>query len=110
MVDYLGTPYLIWANQAAKTVLENELVGTGPVTSPGYLMNVLFEQLGWTGPAFLQFTSDVMQHISIICTRGGYVEDGQYVQNLGERGEKLLKEYRDLLYYLHYRPELAESA
>ncbi len=110
MVDYLGTPYLIWANQAAKTVLENELVGTGPVTSPGYLMNVLFEQLGWTGPAFLKFTSDVMQHISIICTRGGYVEDGQYVQNLGERGEKLLKEYRDLLYYLHYRPELAESA
>ena len=110
MVNYLGTPYLIWANPAAKAVLENELVGTGPVTSPGYLMNVLFEQLGWTGPAFLQFTSDVMQHISLICTRGGYVEDGQYVQNLGERGEKLLKEYRDLLYYLHYRPELAESA
>ena len=108
MAAYLGTPYLIWANPAAKKVLGNDFLGKGSITSPGFLMNILFEQLDWAGPAFLQYTDEVMQHISVICTRGGYVEDGRYVQTLSESGELVLKEYRDLLYYLHYRPEQAE--
>ncbi len=107
MVDYLGTPYLIWANDAAKKTLGNDFVGEGPMTSPGYLMNLLFGQLGWDGPAFMQFTEEVRKQISVICTKGGYLENECYTQNLDEEGNRLLKQYRDMLYYVHYRPELA---
>ena len=107
MSNYLGTPYLIWANRAAKEKLENDVNGIGPTVSPCYLMNLLFEQLGWKGPAFLQFTNDVMETLPVICTRGGYVEKGSYANSLSEAGRQLLNLYRDLIYYLHYRPELA---
>ena len=109
MADYLGTPYLIWANQAAKTILQDDMTGDGPMTSPGYLMNILFDCLGWKGPAFMQFTEEIRGHIPVICTKGGYVEDGVYTQNLSESGRKLLKQYQDMQYYIHYRPELAEK-
>ncbi len=109
MEDYLGTPYLIWANEAAKQLSGNEFSGNGPTTSPGYLMNLLFNQLGWEGPAFMQYTENVRQTISVICTKGGYIEDGIYCQALSAEGNTILKQYRDLLYYLHYRPELAEK-
>ena len=107
MVNYLGTPYLIWANQSAKEMLKDDMTGDSPLTSPGYLMNELFSRIGWHGPAFMQFTDEVKEHISVICTRGGYMEDGLYTQELSNRGQKCLKTYQNLLYYLHYRPELA---
>jgi hypothetical protein len=108
MADYLGTPYLIWANQAAKEVLQDDMTGEGPMTSPGYLMNILFDRLGWIGPSFMRFTEATRNQIPVICTKGGYIEDGAYTQNLSENGEKLLKEYRDMQYFVRYRPELAE--
>ena len=109
MEDYFSTPYLLWANEAAKKLLKNDFSGDAPTVSPGYLMNVLFEQLAWEGPAFMQYTGDVMKQIPVICTRGGYVEDGQYRQFLSEEGNARLKEYQQILYYIHYRPELAEE-
>ena len=108
MMDYLGTPYLIWANQAGKTVLHDDMTGKGPMTSPGYLMNVLFDCLGWKGPAFMQFTEGVQERIPVICTKGGYIEEGIYTQNLSENGKALLKQYRDMQYYVRYKPELTE--
>ena len=108
MADYLGTPYLIWANQAAKTVLQDDMTGDGPMTSPGYLMNILFDRIGWKGPAYMQFTEQIRAFIPVICTKGGYIEDGVYTQNLGENGEKLMKQYQDMQYYVRYKPELAE--
>ena len=94
---------------AAKTILQDDMTGDGPMTSPGYLMNILFDCLGWKGPAFMQFTEEIRGHIPVICTKGGYVEDGVYTQNLSESGRKLLKQYQDMQYYIHYRPELAEK-
>ena len=64
---------------AAKTILQDDMTGDGPMTSPGYLMNILFNRLGWKGPAFMQFTEEI-------------------------RGQ-----YQDMQYYIHYRPELAEK-
>ena len=107
MVNYLGTPYMIWANRAAKDILGNDMTGDSPMISPCYLMNVLFSQLGWKGPAFLQFTDEVLKHIPVICTKGGYLEEGNYTQQLTESGNDLMSEYQNLIYYLHYRPELA---
>ncbi len=69
MIDYLGTPYLIWANEAAKEIIENDFIGGLPMVSPGYMMNVLFDVLGWRGPQFMQYTSSVMEHLPVVCTK-----------------------------------------
>ena len=81
--------------------------GDAPTVSPGYLMNVLFDELSWNGPAFMQYTREVMAHIPVICNRGGYIVDGVYTQALDAQWNTSLKEYQNLLYYIHYRPELA---
>ena len=107
MEDYLSTPYVIWANPAAKQMLEVTMSGDAPTVSPGYLMNVLFDELSWNGPAFMQYTREVMAHIPVICNRGGYIVDGVYTQALNAQWNTSLKEYQNLLYYIHYRPELA---
>ena len=105
MINYLGAPYCIWANDAAKEQTGNDFIGESPMISPGYLMNILFREIGWEGPAFMQFTSDAMLHLPVICNKGAYLEDGKYVKNLSEQGQTLLKQYQDLQFYLRYRPE-----
>src|SRR5699024_5413512 len=52
--EYYSTPYLIWANSAAKEPLDRDFQGEGGDSSPCFLTTELFEPCGWTGPAFLQ--------------------------------------------------------
>lgn len=107
MIDYLGTPYLIWANEAAKEIVENDFIGDLPMVSPGYMMNVLFDVLGWKGPQFMQYTSSVMEHLPVVCTKGYYIVDGQYCLDPGDEDKKMLETYQFVQFYLHYKPELA---
>ena len=101
--DYLGTPYLLWANDAAKEICPNSFSGTAPLISPGYLMNVLFESLDWEGPAYMQCVNDVRRHLPVIYKNGGYIENGTYTRSLSPDGEALLLQFESLQYYLRYR-------
>ena len=105
LVDYLGTPYLLWANDAAKGVLSDTYSGSAPTISPGYLMNVLFKKLGWAGPSYMQCVNDILEHIPVIYKNGYYMEDGIYTRSLSPEGEALLFQFESLQYYIHYRPE-----
>ena len=105
--NYLGTPYLIWANNAAKEIAGDRFTGSAPTISPCYLMVQLFDRLSWKGSAFMQFTREAMQHLPVVCTRGVYVEDGVFTRSVSEQGQTLLNRYADLQYYLRYRPELS---
>ena len=102
--DNRGTPYIIWANDAAKTAVSNDFVGVAPVISPGYLMNILFNELGWSGPSFMQCTEQIRAHLPIIYTDGYYLEDGIYTDTLSPDGKILLNNYECLQFYLRYRP------
>ena len=44
--DYYATPYVIWANSAAKETLGRDFVGDGGDFSPCFLMTELFDQCG----------------------------------------------------------------
>ena len=108
MADYLGTPYLVWANQAAKKLIGDAFIGEAPTVSPCFLMVQLFDKLSWGGPAYMHFTREVMHQIPILCTRGVYVEDGLFTRELSEPGQKMISCYANLQYYLRYRPELSK--
>ena len=109
LLQYLDTPYMIWANDAAKEMTGNDFTGDGPTISPGYLMNVLFQSIGWSGPAYMQYTSNIMETLPLIYTNGRYIENGIYTAALSPEGTELLQEYDNLQFYAHYRPELAEQ-
>ena len=97
--NYFGTEYVIWANEAAKDVLGEEFAGEGPTTSSCFLMNVLFEKLGWIGSRYLQATDAVRDTLQAISTGGGFVENGAFVHQLSEAGEQTLLDMRYIQFY-----------
>lgn len=101
---YYGTPYLIWANDAAKEQLDRDFTGEGPTVSPGYLMNLLFDALGWPGSAYLQYVGDMMERLPLVNVNGGYIEDGVFSNSLSPEGEALLQSFRSVQYYEHRLP------
>ncbi|MBR7179496.1 MAG: LTA synthase family protein [Oscillospiraceae bacterium] len=98
--NYYATPYLIWANDAAKAVLGSDFVGQGPDISPCFLMNVLFEQCGWEGPGFMQLTDAVLAETSVLHATNRYLVDGQLTDTLTESQQKLVQDMLHTQYYL----------
>ncbi len=101
---YYGTPYLIWANNAAKEQLDSDFTGDGPAVSPCYLFRVLFDALGWQGSAFSQFSGRAMECLPVLSINGRYVENGVFTDVLSPQGAALLQDYRTIQYYMHRLP------
>lgn len=98
--NYWSTPYLIWANDAAKEILGNDFVGEGPDISPCFLMNVLFDQCGWAGDAYMQAVYDCWQSLPVIHTSGAYLTaDGTFTTQLSQSDQELAHRFACLEYY-----------
>ena len=98
--NYWSTPYLIWANDAAKQALGNDFAGQGPDISPCFLMNVLFEQCGWAGDAYMQAVYDCWQALPVIHTSGVYLTgDGTFTGQLTQGEQALAQRFACLEYY-----------
>ena len=80
--DYYATPYLIWANSAAKEVLGSDFTGEGGDFSPCFLMPKVFDLCGWTGPGFMQLARQVREITPLVHQRGLYLSDGQITDAL----------------------------
>ena len=98
-LNHFSTRYLIWANDAAKEVLGSSVQGEGPDISPCYLMNLVFRQLGWKGPAFTQAMDRLMDIFPVVSIKDRYVVDGRLVEEIPpERGDL----FQGLLYLQQY--------
>ena len=105
--NYWATPYLIWANDAAKQAVGNDFVGRGPDISPCFLMNVLFDQLGWKGDAYMQAVEQCWRRMPVIHTGGACITaDGRLVRELDKEQAELVRQFRQLSYYRdhHFEP------
>ena len=98
--NYYATEYLFWANDAAKAVLGSELTGIGPDISPCYLMNLLFEQCGWSGPGYMKLTNEVMAQTPLLHTSGRYLSGGVLTDALTEDQKALADRMTFVQYYL----------
>ena len=99
--NYYATEYLIWMNDAAKEILGVDPAGqTGPTISPCYLMNVLFDTLGWgKGPAFLQAMDEEMEVFPVMSTKGRVGVEGKLSTTIPG---PLVKDYHRLEYLSYY--------
>lgn len=98
--NYWATPYLIWANGAAKAALGHDLVGQGPDISPCFLMNVLFGQLGWAGDAYMRAVDVYRQELPVIHNNDVYfTADGRLTRELVPEQAELVRRFHELGYY-----------
>ncbi len=98
--NYWSTSYLIWGNDAAKAALGTELVGEGPDISPCFLMDVLFEQLGWQGSAYMQAARECRRELPVIHNQGACLTaDSQLLREPTQRQGEILHRFRCLEYY-----------
>lgn len=105
--NYWSTRYLIWANDAAKQALGTELTGDGPDVSSCFLMNLLFDRLGWKGDAYMQAVYDCWQELPVIHKSGIYfTASGDMVQELAGPQAELARRFQFLQYYRsqHFSP------
>ena len=94
------TRYLIWANGAARALLGKDLQGQGPDISPCYLMNLVFQQLGWEGPAFMQAMTGMMNMFPVVSSASGLtMVDGRLTADIPEDRRALFQEFLYLQQY-----------
>ena len=93
------TEYLIWANDAAKEVLDCDFVGEGPTISPCYLMNVAFDLMGWEGPAFMQAMDELREVFPVVTIHGCYIVDGKFTDAIPAQRQDLFDRFLYLQYY-----------
>jgi hypothetical protein len=101
--DYYSTPYLIWANDAAKETLGQEFTGHGGDFSPCFLMAELFDQCGWEGPGFMQLQRAVRDVTPLLHQQGLYLVDGQLSDALSGEDKSVVDAYRWAEYYREKR-------
>ena len=109
--EYYSTPYLIWANSAAKETRGRDFQGEGGDFSPCFLMNELFEQCGWTGPSFLQYAQEIRQLTPLVHSLGLYLTpEGVLTDTLPDFVAKRIGEYQWVQYYREHEVVPAGAA
>ncbi len=104
------THYAMWANDAAKELLGHDMVGTGPTVSPNFLMNLLFDQLGWEGPGFMQAMDEILEVLPVTSVSARVMADGQLYAQVPEELADCYSRFRCLQYHWSYEPCMFQPA
>ena len=97
--NYFETPFIIWANDAAKEVLGSDFAGESERISPCFLMMKLFDLAGWQGDGYMQALRSLHEIMPIASSSGIYYVDGGTTSFItGEPLERLRTIY-DMQYY-----------
>ena len=94
------TPYLIWANDAAKQALGRPFVGSGRDISPCYLMAEIFDCCGWKGSSWLQYQRSIREELPLLQSKNIYKTATGYNAELSQAQADALAERRIVEYYV----------
>lgn len=97
--NYFSTPYVIWANRAAKKVLSRDFTGAGGDFSPCYLMAKVFDECGWEGPAFMQISREMREVTPLLSQKGFFLQNGNLTQLMNEKDTKFYRSYLGVQYW-----------
>ena len=98
--NYYTTPYIIWANDAAKTALGNDFTGDGGSFSPCFLMAKLFDLCAWEGNELMKINRSLRDHTDIVHVTGAVRENGILSERPSEDTTAAIDAYTNLMYYL----------
>lgn len=99
--NYASTPWVIWANDAAKAAVGNDFTGDGGSISPCFLMQELFTLCGWEGDAFMQANMELRETFDVVSTLGYFRlgAEGALTGMIPQESIDLLTRYRQMEYY-----------
>ena len=97
--NYYNTPYIIWANDAAKETLGQDFVGVGPTISPCFLMSEFFELANYKGNEFMQVNTELKNTLNIVHRTSRYKENGVITSTLSEKAQETLDKFINIEYY-----------
>ena len=98
--NYFSTPYLIYANKAAKAALGQDFTGEGGDISPCFLMERLFDACGWTGDRFMQLQRATSAVSPLMREDGWRMQNGQLTMELEGAAEDENGRYLRAQYYI----------
>lgn len=97
--NYYETPYLIYANNAAKAAIGKDFEEQGSTISPMFLMNELFGYMGIKGSQYLNYLADVKKEYDVI--NDIYVgKNGQYILKKETKDDIILREEEWVEYFV----------
>lgn len=87
-------------------MLGNTFEGEGRALGPYFLMDQLFRECGWEGPAYMQAVRACSSEVPVLSVSGLYMKDGVVTNDLGDAAD-LVRQFRELEYYerKHFRKE-----
>lgn len=97
--NYYSTWYMIWGNQAAKDLLGQDFQGQGPDLSPCFLMNQVFELIGWEGSAYMQAQRETAHTLPVLHTTGWVMENGQLTAEPSPAAKAMVENFQTLSTY-----------
>lgn len=97
--NYYSTWYMIWGNQAAKDLLGQDFQGQGPDLSPCFLMNEVFELIGWEGSDYMQAQRQIAHTLPVLHTTGWAEENGVLTPTPSEKARQLMQTFQNLSTY-----------
>ena len=97
--NYYSTPYLIWANSAAKKVLNNNFTGEGRSISPCFLMAELFDLCGWEGPGFMQLSREMREISPLLHARSLFLYEDALTDTLPSPESEICMDFLRAQYY-----------
>ena len=100
--NFYKTPYLIWANDAAKDLLDNEFTGYGGDISPCFLMNEVFRLCSFEGNAFMKVSNELFSTVDIVSAAGYYRENGILAPELSDGLQSFYRNYEIIEYYYQH--------
>lgn len=98
--NYYATPYVIYANQAARDLLGNDFAEPGGDFSPCFLMAKAFDECGWEGPGFMQLQREMREVSPLMSSNGWRMQNGQLSMELDGTAEDENGRYLRAQYYI----------
>lgn len=99
--NYYCTPWVIWANDAAKDIIGDSWTeGYQGSFSPCFLSAELFDLLGWEGSAQTNALRELREYADVIHSTGVVRENGVLTSSPSEAAAEKIAEYKRLEYYL----------
>ena len=97
--NYFSTPYVIYANKAAKQALGQDFRGDGGDISPCFLMDKLFFECGWTGDRFMQLQRETRAVTPLMHEDGYRMVDGVITLDVPDNVAEVCRKYLCAQYY-----------
>lgn len=97
--NYYSTPYMIYANKAAKEILSDFSPGFGGDFSAMFLMNKVFDVLSFKGDEYKKFSDTLLSYTDVITNEGFYRENGEFTRALSPEALDVVNMYEKIKYY-----------